>query len=221
MTADAGRRDHAALMDGVYRFQRHFYDATRKFYLLGRDHMIEGLDVPPGGTVLELGCGTGRNLARAATLHPGARLAGLDISAAMLETAASSLARQGLHARVRLARGDATAFDPLDLFGVVRFDRVFFSYALSMIPDWQGAVRAGMDALAPAGALHVVDFGDQSGLPGWFRTGLRAWLARFHVTPRDGLRAALESESERTGASLSVEQPFRGYAVHAILRLPA
>jgi S-adenosylmethionine-diacylgycerolhomoserine-N-methlytransferase len=221
MTADAGRRDHAALMDGVYGFQRHFYDATRKFYLLGRDHMIEGLDVPPGGTVLELGCGTGRNLARAATLHPGARLAGLDISAAMLETAASSLARQGLHARVRLARGDATAFDPRDLFGVVRFDRVFISYALSMIPDWQGAVRAGMDALAPAGALHVVDFGDQSGLPGWFRTGLRAWLARFHVTPRDGLRAALESESERTGASLSVEKPFRGYAVHAILRLPA
>ena len=35
--------DHAALMDRVYRRQRHIYDATRKFYLLGRDPLIERL----------------------------------------------------------------------------------------------------------------------------------------------------------------------------------
>ena len=44
--------NQAALMDGVYRHQRHLYDATRKFYLFGRDRMLAGLDVPPGGTVL-------------------------------------------------------------------------------------------------------------------------------------------------------------------------
>ncbi len=32
--------DHATLMDRVYKRQRHFYDATRKYYLLGRDPMI-------------------------------------------------------------------------------------------------------------------------------------------------------------------------------------
>ncbi|TIV98235.1 MAG: SAM-dependent methyltransferase, partial [Mesorhizobium sp.] len=53
---------HAELMDGVYRWQRHIYDLTRKYYLLGRDRLIDGLDVPRGGTVLELGCGTGRNI---------------------------------------------------------------------------------------------------------------------------------------------------------------
>ena len=29
-------------MDGVYRYQRHVYDLTRKYYLLGRDRLIDG-----------------------------------------------------------------------------------------------------------------------------------------------------------------------------------
>ena len=81
-------------MDGVYRYQRHIYDLTRKYYLLGRDRLLAGLDVPPDGTVLELGCGTGRNIVLAARRYPAARFFGLDISAAMLETAAASLARE-------------------------------------------------------------------------------------------------------------------------------
>ena len=36
--SDIGAAPNAAgLMDRMYRFQRHIYDATRKFYLLGRD----------------------------------------------------------------------------------------------------------------------------------------------------------------------------------------
>ena len=69
------RPRHADLMDGIYRHQRHIYDATRKFYLLGRDEMIEGLAVPSGGSVLEIGCGTGRNLIAAARRYPGLWLA--------------------------------------------------------------------------------------------------------------------------------------------------
>ena len=52
----------AALMDRLYRRQRHFYDVTRKHYLLGRDRLIDGLAPPSGGRVLEIGCGTARNL---------------------------------------------------------------------------------------------------------------------------------------------------------------
>ena len=111
MSAVEQPSSHAALMDGVYRYQRHVYDLTRKYYLLGRDRLIERLDVPPGGTVLELGCGTGRNLARAARAYPDARFFGLDISAGMLETAAVAVRREGLSGRVALARGDASDFD--------------------------------------------------------------------------------------------------------------
>lgn len=209
---------HAALMDDVYRWQRHVYDLTRKYYLLGRDRMIDRLDAGPGTTVLELGCGTGRNLALAAGRHRQAQLFGLDISAQMLATAQASLARAGLSDKVRLAEADATDFDPQALFGRDGFDRVYISYSLSMIPDWQHCVSQAMRVLAPGGSLHIVDFGRQERLPGWFRAALRAWLARFHVAPRDDLRQVLESISRQTGASLEYESLFRGYAVHAIVR---
>jgi S-adenosylmethionine-diacylgycerolhomoserine-N-methlytransferase len=212
---------HAALMDGVYRYQRHIYDLTRKYYLLGRDRLIERLDVPPGGTALELGCGTGRNLGQAARRYPEARFFGLDISSAMLETASASLERSGLSNRVSLARGDATAFESETLFGRPAFDRIFVSYALSMIPGCEKVLPTALAALAPGGSLHIVDFGRQEDLPRWFRSGLRGWLAKFHVEPRDSLREVLETECERIGASLSFETLYRGYAVHAVLTKPS
>ena len=218
-----GRHDqrdggHAALMDGVYRRQRHIYDLTRKYYLLGRDRMLAGLDVPHEGAVLEMGCGTGRNMVLAARRYPEARLFGFDISAEMLRTAGAALAREGIASRTRLALGDATDFDALALFGRERFDRVFISYALSMIPGWERTIGQGLRCLAPGGSLHIVDFGSQERLPGWFRSGLRGWLARFHVSPRDGLHAELERQAKAEGMSVDFETLYRGYAVRAVVR---
>ena len=44
--------DAAQLMDRIYRRQRHIYDLSRKFYLLGRDEAIAGLDAGPSDRVL-------------------------------------------------------------------------------------------------------------------------------------------------------------------------
>jgi len=208
---------HAELMDGVYRWQRHIYDLTRKYYLLGRDRLIAGLDVPKGGTVLELGCGTGRNIILAARKYPDARFYGLDISAEMLETASKAIDRDGLSSRVTLARGDATDFDAGALYGIEKFDRIFVSYSLSMIPGWEKTVSAALAALAPAGSLHVVDFGQQESLPGWFRALLRGWLKKFHVAPRESLREVLESESRQNGATFRFRTLYRGYAWLAVI----
>ena len=95
--------DAASHMDAIYRFQRHIYDLTRKPYLLGRDVLIRDLAPPPGGTILEIGCGTARNLLHIARTYPDARCFGLDVSSAMLETAHQSIARAGLEARVQVA----------------------------------------------------------------------------------------------------------------------
>jgi S-adenosylmethionine-diacylgycerolhomoserine-N-methlytransferase len=208
---------HAALMDGTYRWQRHIYDLTRKYYLLGRDRLINGLDAPAGAAILELGCGTGRNLVMAARRYPDSRLYGLDISAEMLATAQRSIEGRALTSRIQFAQGDATRFDPEALFGVARFDRIFVSYSLSMIPGWENTVSAALGALKPEGSLHIVDFGQQEGLPRWFRGLLHAWLAKFHVTPRDTLREVLESESARIGASPCFETLYRGYAALAVV----
>src|SRR5204862_213321 len=116
---------HAGHMDAIYRSQRHIYDLTRKYYLLGRDALIDGIAPPPGGSVLEIGCGTGRNLIAAARRWPDARFYGIDISEAMLQTARAKVAKAGLSDRIVLAQGDATAFDAEALFGIATFDRFF------------------------------------------------------------------------------------------------
>ncbi len=208
----AAASDHAGHMDAIYRSQRHIYDLTRKYYLLGRDRLIAGLAPPAGGTVIEIGCGTGRNLIAAARRFPQARYFGIDISHAMLETARANIAKAGLSDRITLAQGDATAFDATALFGVARFDRVFQSYTLSMIPDWRGALAEGAGKLAPGGRLDVVDFGQQERLPGAFRALLFAWLDKFDVSPRGELAAVIDRIATEHGLTARFTPLYRGYA---------
>lgn len=199
-------------MDRQYRYQRHFYDLTRKYFLLGRDALIEGLGPPPGGTVLEVGCGTGRNLVQAAKRYPNAQFFGLDISDEMLKSAAATIAKHKLSHQIALARADATDFSPEDLFGRAHFDRVFISYAVSMIPPWRQAIAAGLKAVAPGGHLSVVDFGQQERLPRLFRLALLRWLDKFHVTPRGDLESAMAEAAREHGGDLSFKRLYGGYA---------
>jgi S-adenosylmethionine-diacylgycerolhomoserine-N-methlytransferase len=206
----------APLMDRLYRHQRHIYDLTRKHYLLGRDRLIADLKPPPGSRVLEIGCGTARNLVLAARCYPEVEFYGIDISFEMLETARRAVVREGLTAHIQLAQGDATRFDPALLFGVPSFARIFVSYSLSMIPAWPAVLATAVHWLAPEGELHIVDFGRQERLPTAFRVLLRGWLRQFHVEPRD----ELEVELRRLGLPYRLERPFRGYAQYAVARQP-
>jgi S-adenosylmethionine-diacylgycerolhomoserine-N-methlytransferase len=203
---------HAALMDEVYRGQRHIYDFTRKYYLFGRDTLIAGLHARPGMRVLEVACGTGRNLAKIGKAWPGVRLFGLDISEEMLKSARAALGNEA-----RLGQGDACAFDPADLLGEPAFDRIVLSYSLSMIPDWQGALDHAAAQLAPGGSLHVVDFGDLQGLPGPLQSLLRGWLAKFHVEPRATLPEAAARIAAARGLRLDTRRgPLGYYQLHVL-----
>ena len=108
----------AEAMDRMYRHQRHIYDLTRKYYLLGRDRLIARLNPREGAHVLEIGCGTGRNLIRAARRYPTALLHGVDVSAEMLAFAARAVARAGVAERVIMARADATTLLASEVFGL-------------------------------------------------------------------------------------------------------
>jgi S-adenosylmethionine-diacylgycerolhomoserine-N-methlytransferase len=186
---------HAALMDKVYRKQRFIYDVTRKYYLFGRDRAIRELNLAPGARLVEVGCGTARNLVRIAERYPEARLFGLDASAEMLRSANRAVERAGVDHRIGLAQGLAEQLSP-SLFGESqKFDAVLFSYSLSMIEDWRGALLAANTCLAPGGTIHVVDFGDLTGLGRWGERALRLWLSLFHVSPRETLVKTLEERS--------------------------
>ena len=204
---------HSQLMDGVYRYQRHIYDLTRKYYLLGRDGLIADLNPPSGGAVLEIGCGTGRNLIATGKAWPKARLYGVDISAAMLDTARISVAKAGMGERVLLAQGDACGFDAQALLGRATFERVFISYALSMIPQWEMALAQAASCVAPGGRLEIVDFGQQDALPALWKRVLFGWLERFHVSPRQELGLAIERLAQQVGGFPHSRTLYRGYAV--------
>ena len=205
-------------MDRIYRRQRHVYDVTRKYFLLGRDELIERLAPPADGRVLEIGCGTARNLIAAARVGRRRTCSASTSRARCLNTARQIVGRAELAHRIVLALADATTFDPAWLFGVPCFSRIFFSYSLSMIPGWQDALIEAISWLPPEGELHVVDFGGQERLPAWFRAGLRQWLARFHVSPRDALQAELEMLAGRAGTLVRFERPYGGYAQYAQFR---
>lgn len=205
----------AGAMDAIYRHQRYIYDLTRRHYLLGRDQLIADLTPPLGGSVLEIGCGTARNLICAARRYPGIRLFGLDVSEEMLKTARAAIARSHACDLIQVAQADATAFNPETLFGLSSFDRIFISYALSMIPAWEAVLDQAAGKLTPSGALHVVDFGTMDRMPSVARHAMLAWLTHFSVTPRSNLQDAVRAVAERHGLGSAFHQGRFDYAAVA------
>lgn len=219
-TQPAPLEGHQDLMDEVYKHQRYIYDLTRKFYLLGRDHLIEQLDAKQDDTILEIGCGTGRNLLKASAQYPDAQCYGIDISQEMLTTATRNAARAPSGSRCHFGLGDAASLDTQTLFGQSQFDAVFMSYTLSMIPPWEQALDEAFKLLKPGGKLHVIDFGMQQGMPKWFRSALSAWLNLFHVSPRAELPHALSALATREHASISYHSLYKDYCWYAVLTRP-
>ena len=216
-------------MDRMYRWTRHVYDVTRRPYLLGRDRLLHRLadDLAPGPErsriprVLEVGCGTARNLRRLADRAPACELYGIDASTQMLATARQTLRRRGLysgHGPITLAQGLAEELDPAVTLGVSgRFDAVFFSYVLSMIPTWRPALDRALQCVRPGGTLYVVDFWDQRDWPRWVRRLLQGWLSLFGVHPRPALLEELRALDDEGIASLSLEPVAGRYAYLARL----
>ncbi len=199
-------------MDAMYRNQRYFYDATRKFYLMGRDQLLSRMNIASGMTVAEIGCGTGRNLEILARRYRDAQFFGLDASAAMLRTAHSKIEKAGLD-NVNFRPALADEFTYRETFGLDEaLDIIFFSYSITMIPTWRESIERSIDNLKPGGKMYIVDFYDQRDLPAWFKALLKAWLRKFHVQFWSDLMPFLY-ELDKSGAGrLEISTVARRYA---------
>lgn len=222
MSESAGA-DQAVAMDRMYRVTRHIYDLTRAYYLLGRDRMLAKVVTNPSTATLEVGCGTARNLIKLARRPEPGLLCGLDASQEMLDTAAASIARAGVpaagHERIRLRQGLAEQLDAQAMFGRTEpFDTIFFSYCLSMVPTWPGAIEAAMANLKTGGHLLIVDFWDQKELPAVFAAGLKRWLSLFHVHYRPEVHDALAALGTSGRGDVSFDSVARRYAYIASIR---
>ncbi len=143
--------DHASRLAAFYGPQAADYDRFRERLLHGRRELVEQMDIAAGSTVVELGCGTGRNVEFfGERLHPLARVELVDLCLPLLEQARRRAARWP---NVHVVAGDATTHAPA---GPV--DAVFFAYSLSMIPDWFDAIDNALRMLRPGGVVSVVDF---------------------------------------------------------------
>lgn len=212
-------QDHSRLMDSIYRYQRYIYDATRKFYLFGRDRVIREMQIAPGDRVLEMGCGTARNLIMLARRNPEAYFYGIDASSEMLKTAEKKVRNAGLQDRIMLRTALAEEVDYEKTFQQSEpFDAVMFSYALSMIPSWREAIQCGFHNLKPGGWMYIVDFWDQQNLPAWFRFLLTRWLALFHVRHEPEMLNYLETLEIIDPEGFHLQSIFGRYALKTQLR---
>ena len=206
------QNSQAHRMDKMYRFTRHIYDLTRRYYLFGRDRLVDQIVTDLNSSTLEVGCGTARNLIRLAQRKDRGLLFGLDASHEMLETADLSVSR-ALAGPIVLRQGLAEDLDAKRMFGKEEpFDTIFFSYCLSMIPTWQPAIDAALNNLRTGGTLWIVDFWDQKTLPALFSFGLQRWLALFHVKYRPELHEALVSIGTSGKALVTFETVGSRYA---------
>ncbi|QNN22609.1 class I SAM-dependent methyltransferase [Planctomycetales bacterium ZRK34] len=211
--------EHADRMDRMYRYVRHVYDASRKYYLLGRDRLLRQMDLPSGATVCEVGCGTARNLLKLHESRPDLRLFGVDAAASMLETAAGRITKRGAGDRIVVRRGLAEQLDRREMFGLDEpFDAVFFSYALSMMPTWREAIDAALLNVASGSKVYIVDFCDLAEYPRWCAAALRKWLDLFGVHHRPELLEHLHGLRAAGRCELGLSMLYRRYAYIATLR---
>lgn len=146
-----GSRPHAEALERFYGPQAARYDAFRERLLHGRERLTSLLPCRTHGSMVELGGGTGRNLDFfGARLDGLARVEVVDLCRPLL-----AVARARLRGRpnVHLVTADACTYQP-----AAPVDCVYFSYALTMIPDWRAAVDNALAMLKPGGTLGVVDF---------------------------------------------------------------
>ena len=173
---------------------RRFYDRAAPDYdrwmrLVDRLLLGDGrrrLCARAGGRTLELGIGTGLNLA----FYPRhVRLTGIDLSPAMLAVAGRRAQALGLEAELRV--GDAQALD----FPDDGFDAVVCTLSLCTIPDERRALAEAYRVLRPGGRLLLLEHVRSPVRPVWWVERLLDPLARLagdHLLrdPLDHLSAA-------------------------------
>ena len=171
-------------IERYYRFHSRIYDGTRWSFLFGRTAILDDIAAATTPTrILEVGCGTGKNLVNLAARFPEASITGVDLSETMLTRARRKTARFG--ERVRLVHR-AYAAPLADQPG---FDLMLFSYALSMFnPGYEAAIAAARRDLVPGGHIAAVDFYDTP-LPVFAR-----WMGVNHVRMEGQLRPPLRAQ---------------------------
>ncbi|HKJ46010.1 MAG TPA: class I SAM-dependent methyltransferase [Balneolales bacterium] len=153
-----------------YRLHSLFYDITRWSFLFGRKKIITHYlpDNIPAERILEVGCGTGKNLQLLQRNFRDVAITGVDLSGEMLQKAQKKIDSNQVH--LEETYYESSSFDDQS------FDLILFSYSLSMMnPGWKQAIANAYDHLNNGGLIAVVDFFESD--INWFKK----WMLVNHV----------------------------------------
>ena len=155
-----------------------------------RRECVATLDLDPGDTVVEFGCGPGVNIpALRDAVGPAGRVVGVDITDRMLGRARALTERRGWD-NVSLVQGDATT-PPIEAA-----DGVLATFVTSLFPDAYGVVDGWCDLTDAVVIANFVPRGSRAANAAlWGFTRLNARL--FDVSGR----GALGQLDDRTAAS--------------------
>ncbi|MBF0169370.1 MAG: class I SAM-dependent methyltransferase [Alphaproteobacteria bacterium] len=133
--------------------------------------LLEGI-LKPDAHLLIVGCGTGEEIERLASHHPGWRFTGIDPSQAMLDQARERLESKNLLKRCELLCTKAESLDP-----ALRFDAATCLLVMHFLPD-DGAKAGLLSAIAshlkPEAPLLLADLHGASDTDRFARL-LAAW----------------------------------------------
>ncbi len=171
-----------------YKVVAPFYDVVSfewPIYRAGRVAGIEALELRPGDTVLDVGCGTGLSLALLAeAVGPAGHVIGIDVSPQML--AVAQRRATGLATGVTLLCADATTHrDPAwAAVETLDPDAVLFTYSLSLMKPWRQAWQAARSATDHQTKFAVVDMAVPDGRATVFGPLARAacWMGRADIS---------------------------------------
>ncbi len=138
-----------------------------------RRQAAQALHVQPGAHVMEIGCGTGRNLPYLRdAVGPQGRVYGVDISAGMLERA-QTLRDRNRWDNVELIKTDAVDYQPPQ-----PLDGVMFGLSYNTMPHHLAVLRHAWDQLRPGGSLVIMDAKLPPGLGGKLVLPFAMWLMK-------------------------------------------
>jgi ubiquinone/menaquinone biosynthesis C-methylase UbiE len=148
-----------------------------------RSKAVSRLELKRGSRVLEVGCGTGRNLAPLIeAVGAEGQVYGVDLSEGMLSEAKQLCARRDWR-NVELMRADAA-----DYVLPAPVDGVIFSLSYAVIPHHRNALRHAWKQLGPGGYLVIMDAKLPSGVFGKLLHPFVVWTSKLTVLGNPDIR---------------------------------
>jgi demethylmenaquinone methyltransferase/2-methoxy-6-polyprenyl-1,4-benzoquinol methylase len=169
----------------IYQKRAGNYDFTANlYYLIGypewkyRRLTIDRLQLEPGDSVVEIGCGTGLNFGLVQErIGPTGKLIGVDLTDAMLAQARARVEREGWE-NVELINTDAAKYEFPD-----NLDGIYSTFALSLIPEAPGIIHRSAVSLKSDGRWSLLDFEIPGKWPEWLVNAMLFIIKPF--TPTD------------------------------------